>query len=215
MITTIIFDAEGVVLDTESIWDRGQQEFLRLRGLVYDRERIKPLLTGRSVIEGVRVLKREYGIEGDDEELARERIDIVLDFFRDVYFIEGFREFFETINDSYKTCIATSMAEDLLEVVVRSLNLADLFGERIFSLRDVDYRSKPNPDLFLYAARRLGSKPDQSLVIEDSPYGVEAAKRAGMKCIGLTTTYPKTALIGASLTVNSFREIALDKPPFY
>ena len=59
MIDTIIFDGEGIVVDTETIWDKGQEEFLRRRGFVYDRERIKPLLTGRSLAEGVEVKKQE------------------------------------------------------------------------------------------------------------------------------------------------------------
>ena len=60
MIDTIIFDAEGIVIDTEAVWDKGQEIFLQRRGFVYDRERIKPLLTGRTLAEGVEVMKQVY-----------------------------------------------------------------------------------------------------------------------------------------------------------
>jgi len=210
MIDTIIFDADGVVVDTEKIWDRGQEEFLRRRGFVYDRERIKPLLTGTSLAEGVKVMKREYGFQGNAEKLARERMEIVKDLFkREVKFIPGFQEFFKGVRGKYKTCVATSMAEELLEIIDRRLGLSKLFDDRIFSLVDVGYRSKPNSALFLYAARQLNSKVENCVVIEDAPHGVEAARRAKMKCIALTTTYGPEELSRADLVVNSYYEINL------
>ena len=71
MIDTIIFDAEGIVIDTETIWDKGQAIFLQRRGFVYDRERIKPLLTGRTLAEGVEIMRQAYRFDGDTEALAR------------------------------------------------------------------------------------------------------------------------------------------------
>lgn len=209
-IETIIFDGDGVVVDSEKIWDRGQEEFLRRRGFVYARERIKPLLTGTSLVEGVRIMQREYGFRGDPEILAQERMEIVKDFFeREVDFIPGFREFYNRVQRKYKTCMATSMAEDLLKIVDRRLNLLTLFDGKIFSLVEVGYRSKPAPDLFLYAARKLESKVENCVVIEDSPHGVEAARRAGMKCIALMTTYDEEKLSGADLFADSYAEIDL------
>lgn len=210
MLDAIIFDGEGIVVDTEAIWDRGQREFLERRGLVYDRERIKPLLTGRSVLEGVHIMQREYGFSGEPEALAAERIAIVKDLFaQEVKFIEGFEAFFRQVRDRYKTCIATAMAEDLLAVVDRRLGLSRLFDGHIFSLADVGYRSKPNPDLFLYAAARLGSRPANCLVIEDAPHGIEAARRAGMRCVALTTTYRREQLAAADLVTDGYPEIDL------
>jgi HAD superfamily hydrolase (TIGR01509 family) len=210
MIDTIIFDGEGVVIDTETIWDWGQEEFLRRRNLVYDREKIKPLLTGKSLIDGVQAMMDEYGFSGDPKELARERKEIVRGLFEHkVTFIDGFREFFDRVSRTCKTCIASAMAEDLLKVVDDRLGLSKLFNGRIFTIADVGYRSKPDPDLFLYAARRLNSEVRNCVVIEDSPLGVEAAKRAGMKCIALTTTYDREKLPGADLVVSSFPEIDL------
>ncbi len=210
MIDTIIFDAEGVVIDTESIWDLGQQEFLQRRGCHYDRERIKPLLTGRSLIEGVAVMQREYGFGGDLGALAQERLEIIKELFaREIRFIEGFPEFFDHVREEYRTCIATAMAPALLRSVDRRLGLSQLFHGQIFSLDDVDQRAKPDPALFLYAAAQLGSRPEQCLVIEDAPLGIEAAKNAGMKCIGLATTYKKHKLRAADLVVNAYAEIDL------
>jgi beta-phosphoglucomutase len=210
MLRAIIFDAEGVVVDTERIWDHGQEEFLKRRGVVYDRARIKPLLTGASVVDGVRALKREYGLQGDDETLARERLDIVRDLFaREVQFIPGFLEFFARVRGAYKTCIATAMAAELLEVVDRRLRLYDLFGGRIYTLADIGFRAKPQPDLFLHAARELAVAPSECLVMEDAPLGIEAVRRAGMRSVGLATTYDAASLADADQVITSFTEIDL------
>ena len=208
MIDTIIFDAEGVVIDTEPIWDKAEAEFLRRRGLVYDRTQIKHLLSGRSISEGAEILRTTFGLTGDLPSLVAERIDLVrAQLERQVAFIPGFPEFFHKIQPAFKTAIATAMAEELLATVDRRLGLRRLFAGKVFSLANVGYRSKPNPDLFLYASAQLGSNPATCLVIEDAPHGVEAARRAGMKCVALATTYEAALLSRADLVVHSFSQI--------
>ncbi|MBS0587293.1 MAG: HAD family phosphatase [Proteobacteria bacterium] len=210
MIDTIIFDAEGIVIDTETIWDKGQAIFLQRRGFVYDRERVKPLLTGRTLAEGVEVMKQAYRFDGDTEALARERADIVRELFmHETTFIDGFLPFFATVRGRYKTCIATSMDQELLELVDQHLNLSALFENRIYTLDKVGFRSKPNPDIFLYAAQQLESAPGNCVVIEDAPHGIDAAKRAGMCCIAISTTYDPGKLQQADLIVNAYTEIDL------
>jgi beta-phosphoglucomutase len=209
-INTIIFDADGVVIDSEKIWDEAQAEFSRRRGIPYERARIKPLLAGRSQAEAIEILKAEYGLSENAQSLADERMALVKrGFAKGVEFMSGFREFFQRIRSDYKTCIATSMPEELLAIVDGRLGLSTLFGKQIFSLIAVGYRSKPNPDIFLHAAKQLGAEPVNCLVIEDAPHGVEAASRAGMKCVGLTTTFDRQTLSRADCVVNSFAQINL------
>jgi len=137
-------------------------------------------------------------------------MEIVENFFEsDLSFIPGFRKFFRKVRSDYKTCVATSMPKKLLDIVDRKLCLSDLFPGRIFSVSEVTSKGKPNPDLFLFAARRLDSKPQDCIVIEDAPLGISAAKRAGMKCIALTTTYSPDKLLQADLIVNSYANIDL------
>jgi beta-phosphoglucomutase-like phosphatase (HAD superfamily) len=209
-IDTIIFDAEGVVVDTEPSWDAGQSEFLRRRGLPYDRALIKPLLTGRSLVDGTSMLKERFGLDGDVESLAAERAEIVREAFASaVGFVAGFPEFFERISRDHKRCIATAMAADLLELVDRRLHLRELFAGHVYTIADVGNRSKPDPSLFLFAAAALGSSPRSCMVIEDSPYGIEAARRAHMTAVGLTTTYDARQLADADLVIGSFEELEL------
>ena len=90
------------------------------------------------------------------------------------------------------------------------LNLSALFEKKIYTLDKVGYRSKPNPDIFLYAAQQLQSSPENCVVIEDAPHGIDAAKNAGMWCIAITTTYDCGKLEKADFVVSAYTEIDLD-----
>jgi HAD superfamily hydrolase (TIGR01509 family) len=210
MIDTILFDAEGVVLDTEDLWDRGQEEFLRRRGFIYDREHIKPLLTGRTMAEGVETMQEIYGFKGDIQKQAYERVEIVKDLFRNkAKFMDGFLEFFSQVRGKFKVALATAMDELILAEIEKNLHLGELFSGHVYTLSQVNFQSKPNPDLFLLAASRLNSDPKDCIVIEDAPHGIEAARRAAMHNIGLATTYRPEQLKEADVVFKAFNEINL------
>ncbi len=208
---TIIFDNEGVVADTEPLWDKEQEVFLGRRGIIYKRDETKHLLGGRSLAEGAVILKNIYKLSGEDADLTNERLLIIKDLLNTkIKFVQGFMEFYEKIRHKYKICIATSMNNDLLDIVDQKLSLQRLFNGHIYSLKDVGFRSKPLPDIFLYAAQRLVSKPATCIVIEDSPNGIIAANAAGMRSLALTTTYTKEKLKDADIIVDSFSDISQD-----
>jgi beta-phosphoglucomutase len=211
LIEAILFDCDGVVLDSETIWDRCETEFLRRRGIAFDAALTKPLITGLGQIPSVRLLQEQYGVSGDPVALAGERLEIIRGLFdREVRFTEGFEEFFEAkVRGRFKTCIATSMPAELFAVADRRLGLAALFEGRVYFPSHVGGRAKPEPDIFLYAAAQLATPPERCLVIEDSPRGLEAARRAGMASIGLATTHGKELLAGADRVAGSFGEIDL------
>jgi beta-phosphoglucomutase len=210
-IEAILFDCDGVVLDSETIWDRCEAEFLLRRGIAFDAALTKPLITGLGQIPSVLLLQEQYGVPGDPEELAAERLDIIRSLFeREVRFTPGFEEFFEKrVRGQFRTCVATSMPEALFAVADRRLGLRRFFGDRVYFPSHVGGRAKPEPDLFLYAASQLDTPPERCLVIEDSPRGIEAARRAGMAVIGLATTHDRGLLAEADQVVESFGEIGL------
>lgn len=210
MITAIIFDAEGVVIDSEGLWDCGQREFLRRRGVSYEREALKPLLTGRSLVDGVRVMQERYGFPGDLHTLARERLAIVKELFATgVSWIKGFEEFYARVCGRYRTALATALDPDLFAVVDHRLHLSELFQGQVFFLTDVGGVAKPDPALFLHAASILQTAPAQCLVIEDAPLGIEAARRAGMRCVALTTTYDRSCLLHADVVIEDYAQLDL------
>lgn len=212
-IESVIFDLEGVIIDTEPLWDQVSIIFLERRKAIYNRERTKPLLMGKTLAEGVRIMQEQYGFGGNVEEQATERREIARELFsEDVVFIPGFEKFYENIvGKGLKSAIATSLERDFLKSMDQRLKLSELFNDKIFSIADVGYKSKPNPDIFLHAASQLSTLPLNSLVIEDAPNGVEAARRAGMRCVALTTSTTREKLIGANLVVDSYTEIDLSK----
>jgi beta-phosphoglucomutase len=208
VLEAIIFDAEGVILDTEGVWDLAQAELLERRGKDYDRVLVKPLLAGRSQPEGIRVLKREYGLRGSVKELLEERQSL---FWKHLHleldFIRGFKSFIQRIGPKTKKAIATSMERRMLDVIEGLLQLNRYFGDHIYSASDIRGPGKPAPDLFLFAAEQLGADPARCVVIEDAPIGIEAAKRAGMHSIGFASTFPRELLRSADLVVDRFGEL--------
>jgi beta-phosphoglucomutase-like phosphatase (HAD superfamily) len=210
----IIFDLDGVILDSEKIWDRGQEIFFGRRGLRYERDRIKPLMSGQSILAGARIMKESFSLPEPPEEIARERVEIVRSLFQgEIPYVAGFEAFFEAVRGDFRTCVATAMEASLLDMVDAKLGLRKRFGGHVYSVADVGHVGKPEPDLFLHAAAQLQAMPVRCLVIEDSPNGIEAARRAGMRCAALTTTYGRERLTGADTIVDSFAQIPLDRAP--
>lgn len=186
----ILFDAEGVVIHTENLWDLGQQRILEKRGLRYNREHVKPQLAGLSLDMSTRRLMELYNIRENFSHFMTERMQTMQSLLENrVEFIEGFLDFFHLIKEvGLKYAIATSIPVDLMHPVDRKLDLFNLFDGHIYFVEDAG-KSKPNPDVFLLAADKIGLPPAKCLVIEDSPMGIQAAHNAGMKCIALTTTF--------------------------
>jgi len=106
-----------------------------------------------------------------------------------------------------KSAIVSSTTRENVRVVLSSLGLEDVF-EAVVAEEDAP-RGKPDPQGFLVAAEKLGVAAGECVVIEDAPGGVEAAKRAGMRCIGVTTSRPREALTAADLVVDSLEEAAV------
>jgi beta-phosphoglucomutase len=204
----VIFDAEGVVVDTEGAWDLAQEELLARRGLAYDRDMLKPLLTGRSSMDGARLLVQLYDLTESAEAIEAERRALVkVHLGEGIKFVDGFLDFYDRVRGLYQTGLATAMDVELLRVVDMEVGLSSLFQGIVVALDEPGVRGKPDPDLFLLAAKRLEVSPDACLVIEDAPYGVESARRAGMWVIGLATTYPAKLLADADLVVSGYDEL--------
>ena len=207
----IIFDAEGVIIDTEhSVWTPADSEFFRNHSIPYEEERVKHALAGRSLQDGVRVLKQMFPLKGDDEDLAEERLRLVRKHFKeDIKFVPGFEKFYAKASGDYKTAVATSLRAEFLGLVEKRLGLKGMFNGHVYTIEMVGNKSKPDPAVFLYAAKMLGVRPEECIVIEDAANGIEAAKKAGMYAIGITTSFRRDKLSSADQVVEGFGEIVL------
>lgn len=107
----------------------------------------------------------------------------------------------------FRLALVSSTPHANIELVLRSLGVEASF-DAIVGEEDVS-RGKPDPEGFLLAAERLGVPPEECVVIEDAPAGVEAAKRAGMRCVGVHRGRPREALAQADLVVESLENAAV------
>jgi len=109
---------------------------------------------------------------------------------------------------NFKLAVGSSGPPENVDLLLKTLKIKDLF-DVIITSADVN-KSKPHPDVFLKVSEKLNISPDKCIVIEDAPVGIEAARRAGMRSIALTTTHDYKELIDADLVVNDLSYISID-----
>jgi beta-phosphoglucomutase len=213
----VIFDLDGVIIESEHLWTKADLALLKDHGIDIALEeyekKIKHTIMGLSFPEGVPLIKKLFNLEGEVEDLIEKRKVLVKEALQDVQLIKGFLDFHKSIKGKYKTAVATALVRHFLDPMILKFNLNNLFGSHIYSVEDIGFISKPNPDIYLLAAKKLGVDPKDCIGIEDSPHGVTAVNRAGMKSIALTTTTDPKKLSHASLIVNSYEDIHLEKLP--
>jgi HAD superfamily hydrolase (TIGR01509 family) len=210
-IDALIFDAEGVTISTEALWDTVQHEFLAGYGVDYDRAALKPLVAGHSSVEALEIMQQLFDLPGTAADLAAERIEIARRHFTEINFVDGFPEFFASITPNFRTAMATAMDPNLFVLADARLGLTELFAGHVSTVADVGGRGKPAPDLFLHAATAISAVPARCVVFEDAPNGIEAAVNAGMHSVGLTTTFGAELLTAADLVIDAYSELDVER----
>lgn len=181
----VIFDCDGVLVNSEAICVTAELDFLKQAGLSYSRRDYMKTFTGMPPDAWQRKLAAT----------ARERLGTALEegffealdryvmerFETDLTAISGARESVSTLD--LKCCVASSTPNERLHWKLAHTGLADLFMDAVFS-GDMVTRGKPEPDLFLHAAGIMDVKPEECIVVEDSCNGVLAGKAANMTVIG-------------------------------
>lgn len=173
----IIFDCDGVLVDSERLSIRVDEIYLQRLGWPMSKDEIVERWVGRSDADMRAEIEEHTGgpipaeIEEEFSRIYRETFD------RELVPVDGIREALDAI--ATPRCVASSGGHDKIRRNLALTGLTGYFGERIFSATDVEH-GKPAPDLFLHAAERLGAEPARCAVVEDSVHGVEAALAAGM-----------------------------------
>lgn len=176
----VIFDCDGVLVDSEIISVGVDQEVLVDLGWSISREEIIERFVGQSHAHFLEVVEEHIGRklpedwEDAYQHLYREALA------KDLRLIDGIVDALDSIN--YPMCVASNGSHNKMEFTLKLAGLWSRFEGRIFSASDVRH-GKPAPDLFLHAASVLGFQPNQCIVVEDSPAGVQAALAADMKVI--------------------------------
>ncbi len=178
----IIFDCDGVLVDSEPLANASFSRALKAEGLDWSIEETMRRLMGRSLKSCVEIAEAELGRKLPDDFVEKMQA-VTYDSFRaaPLKAVPGVREAIVAVQQAgLDTCVASSGSVDKMRFTLGLTGLWDLFGGRVFSASQVS-RGKPFPDLFLHAALALDIQPYECVVIEDSVPGVQAARSAGMK----------------------------------
>ncbi|MFF0382994.1 HAD family hydrolase [Streptomyces sp. NPDC004286] len=205
----ILFDNDGVLVDSEPISNRHLAAYLTELGhpTTYE-DSIRDYMGAALHRVHDLVLERTgERLPADFDDVFHARVFAAFEReLRPVAGVEGVLE--KLAADGMPYCVASSGSHERIRVGHRATGLDRWFeDDRIFSSQDVG-RGKPAPDLFLYAAQRMGVAPERCLVVEDSPLGVQAARAAGMDVYGFTAMTPAEKLAGATQLFSSMGELA-------
>jgi len=204
----VIWDMDGVIADTAPYHLEAWQEVFHKRGADFTEEDFRHSFGQRNdtIIRnalGKEVSQDEINaIARDKEESFRRRIR------QNLKPLPGAIKLIKSLaKDGVKLALASSAPIENIQLLTRGLGIDDYF-DSIICDQDVT-EGKPNPQVFLLAAQRLGIEPKDCIVIEDAVAGVSAAKKAGMLCLGITNTHPRASLIEADLVVNTLEEVTV------
>ncbi len=179
----IIFDMDGLLLDSETAWDAAERRFMAAHGTELTEEDRRASL-GRSVDEVLRWYARRIGWPLDRiDELRAELMGLVWAEYARIAPMRGARELIARLRGRVPLGIASNTDRGLVEHALAASGLADAF-EVIVTAGDVEH-PKPAGDVYRLACERLGVRPDEAVALEDSETGVAAAKAAGVWCIAV------------------------------
>lgn len=205
MADLVIFDCDGVLVDSDRISLRIQAERISALGLEMSYEDCVRDFRGLGMPATLRILAERLGQpvpEGWEAELDAAVQD---GFRRELKPVPGVVEALEEVK--LPVCVASSGSHEKMRLTLGLTGLWDRFVGRIFSADEVQ-RGKPAPDLFLHAASRMSTSPERCIVVEDSPFGIAAAKAAGMSAFGFAATTPAACLDGADAAFTAMEDLS-------
>lgn len=208
MIEAVVFDLDGLLLQTEEVWDEVREAFVLEQDGRYD-ERIQRAMMGMSSPEWSRLLHEEAGLPGEPDAIAGEVVRRMQERYREhLPLIPGAVEAVERIAARWPLGLASSSNRPLIDLALELSALDRLFQATVSS--EEVARGKPSPDVYLEACRRLGVEPAHAAAVEDSHSGIRSAKAAGMRVVAIpNSSFPPgdEALAEADVVLGSLAEL--------
>jgi beta-phosphoglucomutase-like phosphatase (HAD superfamily) len=195
-VRALVFDMDGTMVDSMPAHARSWEVFTRRHGIRMPVEEVLKKTTGRTGVECIRILMGAEVPEDRALELIGEKEALYRDFFgKEFREVAGFRDFArDAVGRGLKLAVATAGDKHNIAFALEHLKLAHRPDAIVGG--DEGIAGKPEPDLFLEAARRVQAAPAECIVFEDAPFGIEAARRAGMRVVAICSTHRAEELAG-------------------
>jgi len=208
VIEAVVFDLDGVLLDSEQVWDEVREELVKERGGRWH-EQAQTEMMGMSSIEWSRYMRDVVGLSEEPEEISAEVVRRLEDRYRrELPLIPGAEQAVQRLAARWPLALASSSNRELIDLVLESSGLGRYFEASVSS--EEVARGKPAPDVFLEAARRLDVPAHYCAAVEDSGNGIRAAHAAGMRVLAIPNLRyppPDDALALADVVLGSIDEL--------
>ena len=205
MIAAVVFDLDGLLLDSEQVWDEVREQLARERGGRWHGGAQRDMM-GMSSPEWSRYMHEVIGLRESPEQISAEVVRrLELRYREQLPLLDGAVEAVERPAEVWPLGLASSSNRDLIDLVLDLAGLARSFRATVSS--EEVARGKPAPDVYLEAARRLGQDPARCAAVEDSANGIRSAHAAGMRVIAIPNPAfpPDEALAVADAVLDSIR----------
>ena len=208
MIEAVIFDLDGVIVDSEHVWDTAREALARERGGRWHEHAQKDMM-GMSSLEWSRYMHEVVGLSKPPEEISAEVVRRLETTYREeLPLIKGAPEAVARLAERWPLAIASSSNRPLIDLILE-LSRLERFFQATVSSEEVE-RGKPAPDVYLEAAHRLGVEATKSAAVEDTHNGILSASASGMRVIAIPNRrYPpgEEALVAAAVVLRSITEL--------
>jgi len=212
VIEAVVFDLDGVLLDSEQLWDKAREQLARERGGRWHDQAQRDMM-GMSSLEWSRYMHDVIGLEDPPEEISAEVVRRLEEIYRrELPLVDGAVAAVERLAARWPLGLASSSNRELIDLVLELSGLAQYFCVTVSS-EEVAH-GKPAPDVYLETARRLGVAPEGCAAIEDSENGIKSAKGAGMRVLAIPNPqFPpaEDALALADDVLDSIRELTPER----
>lgn len=211
MIEAVVFDLDGVLVDSEHVWDEVREELARERGGRWH-EGAQAEMMGMSSTEWSQYMRDVIGLPGPPAEINAEVVwRMQKRYAEHLPLMEGAIQAVRRLSGAFRLGLASSSNRPLIDAVLSAAGLASFFEATVSSEEVV--RGKPAPDVFVEAARRLEIAPERCTAVEDSSNGIRAAHAAGMRVVAIPNRRyppPEDVLALAAVVLDSLVDLTIE-----